>query len=92
MTKVTIGLRNWDLVLVEWQDAFDATAGWHDIDSYKESECIIRSVGYWWNTPNPIGYMVLAATRGQGIVSQVTHIPTGMIKSVTKLQPRSKSK
>jgi len=82
-------------VLVEWQDAFDAPAGWHDQDTYREKEVLIRSVGYYWVTPSVDGYMVLAATRGIGQVSQVTHIPIGMIKSVTKLQvkqPRSKAK
>jgi hypothetical protein len=88
--KPTSGLRNWDLVLVEWQDAFDAPAGWHDQDNYKEKEVLIRSVGYYWANVNMVGYMVLAATRGIGQVSQVTHIPLGMIKSVQKLQPRKK--
>jgi hypothetical protein len=92
MSKPTAGLRNWDLVLVEWQDAFDAAAGWHDQDNYKEKEVLIKSVGYYWATPNMDGYMVLAATRGIGQVSQVTHIPLGMIKSVTKLAVRSKIK
>jgi hypothetical protein len=34
----------------------------------------------------------LAATKGQGQVSQVTHIPLGMIKSVSKLMSKVKPK
>lgn len=92
MLKPTNGLRNWELVLVEWQDAFDAQAGWYDVDGYKETEAIVKSVGYYMANANIVGYMVLAATRGGHQVSQVTHIPFGMVKSVTKLHPRSKPK
>ena len=92
MNKPTIGLRNWDLVLVEWQDAFDAQAGWYEIEGYKETEAMVKSVGYYMANAVIVGYMVLAATRGVGQVSQLTHIPLGMIKSVTKLMARSKIK
>ena len=90
VSKPTNGLRNWDLVLVEWQDAFDAPAGWHDMDSYRERELVIKSVGYYWGTANLDGYVVLAATRGIGQVSQVTHIPVSMIKTITKVGPMKK--
>jgi hypothetical protein len=92
MNKPTSGLRNWDLVLVEWQDAFDASAGWYEWEGYKETEQLVRSVGYYMAGANISGYIVLAATRGGHQVSQVTHIPYGMIKSVTKLHARSKPK
>ena len=84
--KVTAGLRNWDMVLVEWQDAFDAAAGWHDQDNYREKECLIKTLGYYWTGTVLDGYIVLAATRGIGQVSQVTHIPLGMVKSITKVE------
>ena len=90
--SATSGLRNWDLVVVEWVDAWDAEAGWHNIDGYTETPCLVRTVGYWWANAKVDGYVVLVATRGVGQVSQVTHIPEGMIKSVTKLHPRSKPK
>ena len=90
--KHIIGLRNWDLLLVEWQDAFDAQAGWYEIDGYKETEAIVKSVGYYMANANISEYLVLAATKGQGQVSQVTHIPFAMIKSVSKLVTKVKPK
>ena len=90
--KHIIGLRNWDLLLVEWQDAFDAQAGWYEIDGYKETEAIVKSVGYYMANANISEYLVLAATKGQGQVSQVTHIPFAMIKSVNKLVTKVKPK
>ena len=91
-SKHTVGLRNWDLLLVEWQDAFDAQAGWYEIDGYKETEAIVKSVGYYMANANISEYLVLAATKGQGQVSQVTHIPFAMIKSVNKLVTKVKPK
>lgn len=84
----TAGLRAWDLLLIEWQDAFDAQAGWHDVDGYRETQALVRSVGYYWANANLPEYIVLVATRGVGQVSQVTHIPEAMIKSIIKLVPK----
>lgn len=93
INKHTVGLRNWDLILVEWQDAFDAPAGWYEVNGYKETEAIVKSVGYYIGTAIIDGYFVLAGTRnGSHQISQVTHIPVGMIKSVTKLVVKAKPK
>jgi hypothetical protein len=87
-----MGLRKWQMVLVKWVDAFDAPAGWHDANSYSESECIIDTMGYYWADCGLDGYIVLAATTGYHgrnkpqEVSQVTHIPLGMIREIIPLK------
>lgn len=87
-----VGLRKWQMVLVKWVDAFDAPAGWHDADNYRESECIIDTMGYYWADCGLDGYIVLAATTGYHgrnrpqEVSQVTHIPLGMIREIIPLK------
>lgn len=87
-----VGLRKWQMILVKWVDAFDAPAGWHDADNYRESECIIDTMGYYWADCGLDGYIVLAATTGYHgrnrpqEVSQVTHIPLGMIREIIPLK------
>jgi len=94
--NVTDGLKNWQMILVKWVDAFDAPAGWHDADSYRESECIIDTMGYYWADCGLDGYLVMAATTGYHgknrpqEVSQVTHIPLGMIREIIPLVTQEK--
>ena len=80
----------WELVAVTWVDAFDGDTGWTDTDDYEPQPTIALNVGFIW--PNKLkdhvtlisGYIHNEEWPPE-MVSNVCHIPSVMIRNVTRL-------
>lgn len=81
----------WELVAVTWVDAFDGDTGWTSTDDYEPHPTIALNIGFIW--PSVLkdhvtlvsGFIADHETWPPEMVSNVCHIPSVMIKSVTRL-------
>jgi hypothetical protein len=79
------------LVIVVWHDAFDGHPGWVDMDEYKPKAMEPLSVG--WLIPDFMedhitlmgSYMIDKNDSNSVHYSTPSHIPIGMIQSITYL-------
>lgn len=89
-TKPMSDTPQWELVAVTWVDAFDGDTGWTDTEDYEPEPTIALNVGFIW--PNKLkdhltlvsGY-IHSEEWPPEMVSNVCHIPTVMIRNVTRL-------
>lgn len=80
----------WALVEIKWLDAFDAPSGWHDSSEYTPTDVVVTSVGRIWkhciaNYITLVGTVMESEMPNLERVSNVMHIPKGMIISVKPL-------
>lgn len=83
--------RNPELVVVEWNDAFDGQLGWVDLNDYKPY--VVQPVTVGWLIPDFLdGHITLMGTylvdRNDHCHVHYTnpsHIPLGMVQSITYL-------
>jgi len=80
------------LVVIHWTDAFDSSNGWITVKDYKPTPQYVITVGYIWEDCLP-GHLSLttswcpnADNSDEAVdVGMVTHIPKGMVNSITYL-------
>jgi hypothetical protein len=92
-TKLIESLEEWTAILVRWDDAHSPTAGWHDIADYEpDRDTTAITLGWYWKNAKA-EYLTLAGTvfphpeTGKiKTVGDITHIPIGWIKDITKLE------
>lgn len=83
--------RNPALVVVEWNDAFDGQLGWLNLEEYKPYFCQPITVG--WLIPDFLdGHVTLMGTylvdkndHNRVHYTNPSHIPLGMVQSITYL-------
>lgn len=80
----------WELVAVVWVDAFDGDTGWTLVDEYEPHPTLALNVGFIWPNALPehltlVSGYIFDQDWPPEMVSNVCHIPTVMIKSVTRL-------
>lgn len=79
------------LALIEWHDAFDGNPGWVDLDDYKPVPMRPYSVG--WIVPDFMeghitlmgSFMIDYNSNKELHYSTPSHIPMGMVQSITYL-------
>lgn len=80
----------WELVAVSWVDAFDGDTGWTPVEDYKPEPTMALNVGFIWPNVLPEHITLVSGYIHDDewppeMVSNVCHIPSVMIKSVTRL-------
>lgn len=86
-------LKPWALVEITWRDAYDASNGWTEVNTYKPEDQIARTVGYVWKDCQA-HYITLCGTMFDAelpkveTVGNVTHVPIAMIQSIRKIEQR----
>lgn len=89
-TKPMSDATQWELVAVSWVDAFDGDTGWTVTDDYEPHPTIALNVGFIWPNVLPDHLTLISGYIHHDewppeMVSNVCHIPTVMIKNVTRL-------
>lgn len=85
--KQVESLEPWSLVEITWRDAYDASNGWTETETYKPEDQIAITVGYVWagcqkNYITLCGTFFLQELPKVHTVGNVTHIPIAMIQSI----------
>lgn len=79
----------WPMVIVQWRDAHEGQPGWTYTEEYEPEEVLPLTVGWVWPNKKP-GFLTIVGTVMNtadypDVVSNINHIPIGMIVSVWSL-------
>lgn len=79
----------WAMVLVQWRDAHEGEPGWTYTEEYEPEEVLPLTIGWVWPNKKP-GFLTIVGTvmnsaDNPEVVSNINHIPIGMIVSVWSL-------
>ena len=85
--KQVESLEPWSLVEVTWRDAYDASNGWTETETYKPEDQIAITVGYVWvgcqkHYITLCGTFFLQELPKVHTIGNVTHVPIAMIQSL----------
>jgi hypothetical protein len=85
--KQVEALEPWSLVEVTWRDAYDASNGWTETETYKPEDQIAITVGYVWvgcqkHYITLCGTFFLQELPKVHTIGNVTHVPIAMIQSL----------
>jgi hypothetical protein len=93
--KQVESLEPWSLVEVTWRDAYDASNGWTETETYKPEDQIAITVGYVWvgcqkHYITLCGTFFLQELPKVHTIGNVTHVPIAMIQSLRVINKQQK--